>query len=147
MTTILADAKLGVVVADSSLSDGDRLWTGRKVWRVRGALLAFAGKVLERDQFLAWYRGGQQDTPPKFADSSALLLSHEGLFIFNNTCTPEHIVTGREAIGTGAKAAMCAYEALGWIDPKRAVRIVCRHVSTAAQFAPVRRPPRSDVCC
>lgn len=33
MTSILADARLGVMVSDSSISDGDRVWLGRKTYR------------------------------------------------------------------------------------------------------------------
>jgi hypothetical protein len=53
MTTILADLKLGVMVADSSISDGDRVWSGRKVFRFKGTLLGFSGNIDEAIEFLA----------------------------------------------------------------------------------------------
>ena len=135
MTTILADYRLGVMVADSSVSDGDRVWLGRKVYRHKGALIGFAGDVNEAEQFLAWYKK-QEGKPPKFTNSQALVLSDAGLRCFNTSCIGEKIPGGVESIGSGAKAAMCAYEALAFTDPVLAVRIVCKH--DAGSRAPVR---------
>ena len=53
-----------------------------------------------------------------------------------NYLQPTRLASGREAIGTGGKAAMCAYEALWFTDPRRAVSIVCKH--DAASRTPVR---------
>ena len=136
MTTILADFKLGVMVADSSISDGDRVWNGRKVYRHRGALIGLAGDVNEAGLFLAWWKGGCVDRPPRFTGSQALVLDAQGLTSFNTACVTEKIISGREAIGSGAKAAICTYEALAWTDPVLAVRIVCKHDSGSR--APVR---------
>ena len=46
------------------------------------------------------------------------------------------MASGIEAIGSGGKAAICAYEALALTDPVHAVRIVCKH--DAGSRAPVR---------
>jgi ATP-dependent protease HslVU (ClpYQ) peptidase subunit len=136
MTTLIADARLGLMVSDSSVSDGDRVWIGRKVYRYRGCLIGFAGDVNEAEEFLAWWRKGEVSKPPKFTGSQCLILSASGLVSYNVSTTPERVKGGIEAIGSGAKAAMCAYEALGWEDPQRAVSIVCRH--DAGSRAPVR---------
>ena len=136
MTTILADYKLGVMVADSGISDGDRVWRGRKVFRHRGALIGLAGDVNEGELFLAWWKSGTADKPPRFSNSQALVLCPQGLRSFNAACVAERIAGGVEAVGSGAKAAICAYEALAWTDPVRAVKIVCRHDSGSR--APVR---------
>lgn len=136
MTTILADARLGIVVADSNISDEDRVWVGRKVSRVRGGLVALSGDYGEGACFLEWCRGGFNGPAPRFGNSCALVLTHSGLTLFNYSVIPDFVSSGREAIGTGAKAAMCAYEALGWTDPKKAVRIVCKH--DAGSRGPVR---------
>lgn len=134
MTTILADAKLGLMVADSSISDTDRVWVGRKVFRIRGALVGVSGTVDHWLPVIEWLRKGGE--PPKFKDASILVLNEHGLFVYNTGPQAEKIACGREAIGTGAKAAMCAYEAMGFSDPRRAVRIVCKH--DAGSRAPVR---------
>jgi hypothetical protein len=136
MTTILADAKLGVMVADSSISNDDRVWSGKKVWRVRDALVGMAGQDNDRIAFLDWYRAGMNG-PVAIGEASALILTPRGLFFMDaNYAAPQRVEHGREAVGTGDKAAMCAYEALGWQDPARAVRIVCKHDS--ASRSPVR---------
>ena len=136
MTTILCDRRLGVMVSDSSVSDGDRIWIGRKVYRCKGSLIGFAGDVNEAEEFMKWWKAGGVDKPPKFTGSQALILSAAGLVSYNVSTTPERITRGIEAIGSGAKAAMAAYEALGFDDPQRAVAIVCKH--DAGSRAPVR---------
>jgi ATP-dependent protease HslVU (ClpYQ) peptidase subunit len=136
VTTILADANRGVMVADSSISDGDRVWIGRKVWRIKGALIGFAGDCNEAELFLTWWRSGCADKPPKFTQSQALILSASGLSVFNVSTVAENVRKGVEAIGSGAKAAICVYEAIGYADPAAAVRLVCKH--DAGSRPPVR---------
>lgn len=127
MTTILADARLGVIISDSNASDDDRQWSERKVFRHKGALYGFAGHVSERVEFMEWIKG--EGNAPDFSHSSCLMLSDGGLFLYTNNTMPQRVARGVEAIGTGAKAAMCAYEAMEFTDPVRAVRIVCKHDS------------------
>ena len=133
MTTVIGDARLGVIASDSNASDEDRSWSERKVFRYQGALYGFAGLVEERIGFLEWLKGGSE---PKFANSYCLMLSTSGLFLNENSLTPQKVQRGIECIGTGGKAAMCTYEALGFSDPAKAVRIVCKHDS--ASRTPVR---------
>lgn len=127
MTTILADTRLGIVVSDSAVNDGDRQWVGRKVWRHRGSLLAFSGDMDEAIQFLEWFKGGCASRGPRFNNSQALVMNAQGLHHYAHSLIPMNVPRGIEAIGTGAKAAICTYEALGWQDPIQAVKIVCRH--------------------
>lgn len=128
MTTVLADVRFGVMCSDSNHADDDRVWLGRKVFRIRGSLVGVAGTVANWRAALVWLRKGGER--PDFGDASLLVLSHDGLFLHTPLDPqPERIASGREAIGSGAKAAMCAYEALNFTDPKRAVRIVCKHDS------------------
>lgn len=137
MTTIIADFHLRTMVADSSLSDGDRTWVGRKVRRIGREVIGFAGSEAHFPLFLEWYRAGCASKPPATSDSQFLILNDGGLYLYDTNYKNPHLVeSGREAIGTGAKAAMCTYEALGFRDPKRAVRIVCKHDS--ASRTPVR---------
>lgn len=127
MTTILADFRLGVMISDSSATDDDRVWSERKVLRWRGKLIGCAGNVEEHAPFIEWLKKGGK--PPKVSNSSFLVLSDEGLFHYASSAVPQKVEKGIEAIGSGGKAAMCAYEALAFTDPVRAVRIVCRHDS------------------
>ena len=136
MTTILADARLGLMVSDSSISSDDRVWSGPKVFRVRGDLYGFSGDVLEAERFLDWIKSDKAGRAPKFSSSECLMLSHDGLFHFLASTTPSPVKGGIEAIGSGGKAARCAYQALGCFDPTQAVQIVCHHDSGSR--APVR---------
>jgi hypothetical protein len=136
VTTILADFHLGLMVCDSNVSDEDRVWIGRKVWRIGRALIGMAGADPERAAFLDWYRGGLKGHV-KFKESAALILTPSGLYHYDsNYAMPQKVESGREAIGTGSKAAMCTHEALGFQDPRQAVKIVCRH--DASSRGPVR---------
>jgi hypothetical protein len=136
MTTVLADARFGVMVSDSNCADEDRVWLRqRKVFRVKGALVGVAGSVASWRAGLEWLRKGGER--PDLGDASMLVLSASGLVVYTpHEPAGERISGGIEAIGTGAKAAMCTYEALGWTDPKQAVRIVCKH--DANSRGPVR---------
>lgn len=137
MTTVLADYKLGVMVADSSVTDGDRQWSLTKVTRIRGAIIGHAGHEPDQSTFFAWYRSGFEGQIKLAPESNFLILSEKGLYLFNSTYSePQRLPSGRDAIGSGSKAAMCAYEALGWADPKKAVQIVCKH--DAGSRTPVR---------
>lgn len=115
-----------MIVSDSSATDDDRVWSERKVFRYKGALYGFAGNVDDRIAFMEWIKG---DGPVPNFTGSCLMLSDAGLFLYDTSTMPQKVARGIEAIGTGAKAAMCAYEALAFTDPKRAVAIVCRHDS------------------
>jgi hypothetical protein len=65
------------------------------------------------------------------------MLTREGLFIFEGAqMEPRKVERGIEAIGTGAKAVICTYEALGFDDPKKAMKIVCKH--DAGSRPPIR---------
>lgn len=134
MTTILADWRLGVLVADSSVSDDDRVWSDRKTYRHQGAIYGFSGDVAEAILFMQWIKG--RGKPPKFTGSDCLKLSPDGLFHFNGSTVAHQVSNGVEAIGSGGKAAICTYEALDWTDPAQAVRIVCKH--DAGSRGPVR---------
>lgn len=124
------------MVADSNVSDEDRHWSQRKVFRIRGALVGIAGVMVQVEQFLSWYRAGCKDKPPKMDEMSALVMSLEGLLVYSHGHIPTPVPKGREAIGSGAKAAMVGYQLLGWQDAKRVVRAVCDH--DAGSRAPVR---------
>ncbi len=129
MTTILADTKLRVMVADSNFSDGDLRGPMRKVWRVRGGMVGLAGNLEMMAPFILWIREGMPEPAPRLREFSALWLSDQGLLWFANSAMPI-VVQGRcHAIGTGATAAMAAHEALDFTDARRAVLIACKHDS------------------
>lgn len=124
------------MVSDTLVSDHDRKWKARKVFRIRRALVGYAGSCSQAEMFFAWFRGGCTGKPPKLDEVSALVLSEDGLWHFERDHIPLPVTSGREAIGTGAKAAMVGYQLLNWSDPRRVVRTVCEHDATSR--APVR---------
>lgn len=136
MTTVLADWHLGLMVSDSQVSDQDRKWSQKKVFRVRKALVGYAGDCSQAEQFLAWYRAGCDGKPPRLDNFSALVMSAHGLWHFERNHIPLPVASGREAIGSGAKAAMVGYQLMGWTEARRVVRAVCDH--DAGSRTPVR---------
>jgi ATP-dependent protease HslVU (ClpYQ) peptidase subunit len=62
-------------------------------------------------------------------EGSALVLDKKSLTVYSYGVSGELISSGVEAIGSGGKSAMCAYDALGRQNPSKAVRIVCKHDS------------------
>jgi hypothetical protein len=138
VTTVLADSKAGVMVSDSCLTDKDRIWSGPKIFRIRGHLLGFAGNVDARARFIEWFKKGAIEADATtFKGGSALVMAPDGkLTQYDDDALPEVILGGREAIGSGGKAAIAAYDALGWKNPRRAVLIACRH--DAGSRTPVR---------
>jgi ATP-dependent protease HslVU (ClpYQ) peptidase subunit len=140
VTTVLADARLGLMVSDSNISDGTRVWTGKKVHRIHGSLIGCAGSLPQIEAFLAWFRAGADISACDFAldESYFLILNKDGLFeVEQVTGLMRHVKSGREAIGSGAVFAIAAYEALNWMDPRRAVAIACKHDTNSR--APVRQ--------
>lgn len=124
------------MLSDSSISDGDRVWVGRKVFRFGGRLFGFSGDCDEAIEFMHWVRNNLPPQLPHFRNSDCLMLSQAGLFHFNHGVIAQKVPKGIEAIGTGAKAAIAAYEALGFTKPNRAVQLACKH--DANSRVPVR---------
>lgn len=105
MTTIAADAILGIMAADSHWTDQDERGPVRKVWRINGALVGFAGPLVTIGEARAWM-AGRRAKPPS-GDVSALILSGGRLCAW--TPVDGYVdVPKRFAIGTGGKAARAA---------------------------------------
>lgn len=145
MTTILADFKSRTLVADSNQAEGDRVRSVRKIVRAKGMLMAGAGTVSEFSHAIEWFKSNGLDhpketPPPMAAGSAVLILAPGGLYIYDEAMpVPQRVASGIEAIGTGAIAALSAYEGIGKRTPdaaRRAVRIACKHDSHSR--APVR---------
>lgn len=126
MTTVLADARLGLMVSDSAFNDGNCVGRMRKVWRVNGSLVGISGNLDEFGPFLGWLKAGMQDRPPKLS-LSALVLSESGILHFAASGVPFAVQGRCEAIGSGAMAAKSVHEAMGFTDPRKAVQVVCKH--------------------
>jgi hypothetical protein len=121
MTTIAADASLGLMVCDSQVADGDQKWTCIKVEHIADGLYSAAGEAAECDKFYEWIRRGKKGGKPKVSDEfSALALDAGGLFLYDAKLYPMHI-DEPFAIGTGAKAVRALMKV--GIDIERAVAV------------------------
>ena len=102
----------------------------QKIHVVRGALVGCAGRSIDCAQFIEWYaKGANPKKRPELGDEDnaliALVLSHAGLFLYEEDCTPSRIDRDFHAIGTGALAALVAMD--GGKAPKRAIELACKY--------------------
>lgn len=121
MTTIAACLKSGVMASDTQWSDGAEKGTTRKVYRINGALIGFAGDMKTIQEAREWFRKGKASPMPR-GDISALILNGRLM-----TWEPENgfVDQGKQfAIGTGGAAARAAM--MAGVDVKKAVSIACK---------------------
>jgi hypothetical protein len=120
MTTIAADAKEGVMCADSFWTDGDECGTTRKVFRIHGNLLGGAGTTQYLNRWWEAYRSGA--TLPRGGDISILRLSAKGIDYWHaiDYCW-ESVEQTYFAIGSGGAIARGAM--MAGASCARAVRI------------------------
>ena len=137
MTTIAY--KDGLLAADSRCTidtdaGGARVFSCEKLFRkevlrdgkLQEVILATAGDASPGMAFVDWYGSG---LPPidNFvlgdADFSVLVLTHDGLFEYDQWCHGIKILDPIYAIGSGTKAALGAMH-MG-AGPKKAVEIAC----------------------
>ncbi len=115
MTTITVDAAAGVMCSDSHWSDGSVKGPCRKVWRIKGALVGFAGDMDAIAIAKAWMQSGAKEDKLGVRDRvkmqcEAILLRGTSVRVW----TPLDGFTevpGRWAIGSGAQAARAALDA------------------------------------
>lgn len=124
MTTILADAKKGVIVCDSKTTLGPVWFDSTKVHRIGADLIGFAGQRSEALKWLDWYANGKRGPQPKITNSEAVILSSEGVIYIDGTGESNPIERGFMGIGSGGPCAMAAL--MAGADPKKAVEIACR---------------------
>ncbi len=110
MTTIAADATLGVMCSDSCWSDGVEKAPIRKVWRIKGKLCGFAGDLDEIILVRWWMARGMKGEKPPVSNVQVLLMGDKQLISW--TPTDGFIdVPRRYAIGSGGMAARAALAA------------------------------------
>lgn len=111
MTTITVDAALGLMCSDSHWTDGVEKAPIRKVFRINGALVGFAGDLTAINDVKAYLQAGcKGKLPPQSCNATALVLDASGVRVWTRAdgFTP---VPGRYAIGSGGPAARAALEA------------------------------------
>jgi hypothetical protein len=124
MTTILADAKAGVMVCDTKCVDGNVWFPLTKVVRVGKELVGMAGDVKEGRAWLKWYQGGKKGPRPKLEDFAALSLREDGVYSVEADGLELLIERGFYAVGSGGACAMAAF--MAGADAETAVRIACQ---------------------
>ena len=123
MTTIAVNRK--EMAADSRSSDDTVYYaTEGKITRVGKDLIGACGNLDSISKFLHWYE--TKGDMPDFEDDDfeAAALTHEGIFIYCNSCRPRKLIDPFYATGSGQQAALAAMH-LGHC-PRRAVEIAIR---------------------
>ena len=124
MTTIIADAKRGVMVCDSKATFGSEWFPTKKVFKHGDELFGFAGTQTEGLRWLDWYTNGQRGKMPSIANVQIMILDADGVKLVEGSGSIFTVERHFYAVGSGAAAAMGAYMACS--DPKKAVEIACK---------------------
>lgn len=127
MTTITVKGK--VMAADTQMDDEGVISNIRKIFKVRGDLIGFAGSVSEGLKFVEWYINNDLDDITDLEEISldetgAIVLTKSGKILTFETHLPIEILDDHFAIGSGAQAAMAAMDC--GHDPITAIKIASK---------------------
>lgn len=124
MTTVFADARTGIMVADSRLTSDSVWYPMTKIRRIKGELIGIAGTLKEAQAWLKWYERGSKGARPKAESFTALILRADGkLYEISADGLDMEIERGFHGIGSGGGYALAAF--MAGADPMRAVEIAC----------------------
>lgn len=128
MTTIVADARAGIMASDSLWTDDTVVGEARKVWRIRGDLIGFAGDVAAINDARQWFADGCEGKPPG-GNVTALRLGKGGIHTWSPDDGELKEAATFFAIGSGGQAARAVLATLDKLgsprDCRLAVRIAC----------------------
>jgi hypothetical protein len=126
MTTVAADARAGVMVADSRATIEGACWLpATKMYRFDGEIVGLCGDSIDEAKWLAWRRAGKRGKFPKLTDEfQGLVLKAAGLWWLDDKGGEMLIERGFHAIGSGGNCAITAL-ILGH-DAKTAVEVACQ---------------------
>lgn len=121
MTTVVADVKRGIIVADTRVTTyGDMTqYAAEKLYRADGSIFGEAGDVENGLKFRRWILDGQPKRgKPSFAhgtDSkfSVLEIDKHGLWLWDYTVVRQRMMEEIFAIGSGHEIALYAIRVLG----------------------------------
>jgi ATP-dependent protease HslVU (ClpYQ) peptidase subunit len=140
MTVIAADLREGQMAADRWLLDGDEHFPMTKVFRIRGAVVGFAGDIAAINAAKAWMRAGSLSAhAPRDGNTTALILTPGRLQTWDATNGFVTIERGWHAIGSGGACAQAAM--LAGVNVRRAVQITCEVHSSCGGGVSVYRIP------
>lgn len=123
MTTIVADAKAGVMASDSNWFDQLEKGHCRKVYRIGDALVGFAGTFKDITNALEWFASGREGKAPG-GDVTALILTRGRIETWKPSDGFMHEQSPQFAIGSGSACARAAM--MAGADCAKAVRIACK---------------------
>lgn len=110
MTTIAY--RDGVLAADSSCwVDTTRVHSARKIWRVHGGLIGFAGTISYGLAMVRWLQSGADpDDYPKESNGSCIIIDRRGIIrsYESGSTTSMRIVEKYVSIGSGSSVALGA---------------------------------------
>ena len=110
MTTIVADARVGIMVADSYINDSVAKWEEEKIYRLDDRLVGLAGTVRQCDLAFSWLRRGAKGRGPK-GDWTAIVLGPEGVSSWSYLNGSMFHSKGFFAVGSGYLPALSLLEA------------------------------------
>ena len=126
MTTIAASTAWGYMAADRQIGNGNFIvGSAGKMERIGEMIVGCAGRTSDAIQFCEWLRSGKpsSESPELNDDFTALVLSPDGLFIYDDACVAMPAGNEVAAIGSGAAFALGAMHAD--CAPVAAVSIAC----------------------
>ena len=128
MTTIVASRQHGEMAADTQVVVGDTSFPSKKIFTTCNGLVGAAGASVDCAKFIAWVEAGMdindRDELSEGDAFHALLLTHDGLFFFEEDWIANKVERGFHAIGTGGGPALAAM--FCGKTPKRAVEIASK---------------------
>lgn len=118
MTTIIADAKRGVLVSDSRITTFGSLtqYGAEKLYRISKAVYGEAGDVEDSLKFRRWVLDGQPKAGrPKYTGDTfnVLELTKGGLYLWDYTLARQEMRETEYAIGSGQAIALYVMRVLG----------------------------------
>jgi ATP-dependent protease HslVU (ClpYQ) peptidase subunit len=122
MTVIAASVAEGRIAADRWCFDGDEHYPMKKLHRIRGMLVGFAGDIAAIERIRLWMRAGSIEADrPITGNATALILTRDRLCTWDVTNGLSVMERGWHAIGSGGACAQAAM--LAGADVRRAVQI------------------------
>lgn len=99
------------MAADTLTCSGDTIVSRseRKIYRMNGCLLGFAGETCNQWMFLRWFETHDLDNRPKLGEHfSAVVMGPKGLFKYWDDCIPIQMEDEYATAGSGWTFAMSA---------------------------------------